>query len=256
MNTKDNPTKKAGKTGAKTAKKRNAKATKRVDPVPPDVADKFERKLGQLEESGIPRTGPAGPVRKLPDGGWQMDCGNAITIAMAPETPAPFAVTGPIRDKWLEEGGAFDADGNPGKLGYPVSDTIPYTSMGRAADRISRFREGDITWNSAKEVCYVSLNKPQFENAEETLSEGEGLYPKGLSPASDDVPVRPAPQPNEQPSSIKVFIDNLSLEEKFEALEKLIAAIKEDTEDLQVRCDEAEEALDEAESSRDEDEDE
>ena len=254
MNAIGNTTKSAGKTGAKTAKKRTAKATKGAAPVPPDIAAKFERKLVQLRETGIPRIGPAGPIRNLPDGGWQMDCGNAITIAMAPGTSAPFAVTGPIRDKWMEEGGAFDADGNPGKLGYPVSDTIPYTSMGRAADRISRFQEGDITWNSAKEVCYVSLNKPQFENAEETLP--EGLYPKGCSPAGDGFPVWPAPQPNGQPSSIKVFIDNLSLEEKFEALERLIAAIKEETEDLQARCDEAEEALDEAESSRDEDEDE
>lgn len=250
MNAKANETKRAGTTGAKTAKKQTAKATKRVDPVPSDVADKFERKLGQLKENGIPRIGPAGPIRKLPDGGWQMDCGNAITIAMAPGTPAPFAVTGAIRDKWLEEGGAFDEAGNPGKLGYPVSDTIPYTSMGRPADRISRFQEGDITWNSAKEVCYVSLNK-QFENAAESLSEGKGLYPVG-----DAFPVWPAPQSNEQPSSISKFIESLSTEEKFEALEKLVAAIKADAEELQARCYEAEEALDEAESSRDEDEDE
>ena len=208
MNTKDNPTKKAGKTGAKTAKKRNATATKRVDPVPPDVAAKFERKLGQLKKPGVPRIGPAGPIRKLPDGGWQMDCGNAITIAMAPETPGPFAVTGAIRDKWLEEGGAFDADGNPGKLGYPVSDTIPYTSMGREADRISRFQEGEITWNSAKNECYVGIRKTESKR--------------------------------EESSSIEKFIDSLSLEEKFEAIELLIASIKEDTEDLQDRCDEAE----------------
>ena len=220
--------KNAHKGGTAPAKKQASKKTgqpgvtkrpaHRGDSVPPDVVAKFGKKYDEMRNGLHPEIGAAGSIRKLPDGGWQMDCGDSATIAMAPGTDTPFAVMGAIRTKWLEEGGAFNEVGVPGKLGYPVSDERPYTSMGRPADRISSFQKGDITWNSAKNECYVALNEPS----------------------------RAAP---EGTPSITAFIDELSLEEKFAALKKLVAAIEEETENLMSRLDDSEDELNEAEEA-------
>ena len=117
----------------------------------------FRRAYERLKRDVYPEVGVPGAVFRNPDGGWQSNLENWAAITLRPGASEAFEVHGAICAKWYVLGGAFDENGRPGTLGYPLSNERAYRSMGRASDRISYFEHGDIAWNSAKHVCYVCL---------------------------------------------------------------------------------------------------
>lgn len=121
------------------------------------LLDLFRQTYRWIKQGPYPSIGRPGRLYRNPDGGWQCNCENWAAITLRPGSEEPFEVHGAICARWYAEGGAYNERGTPGKLGYPISDEKPYTSMGRRSDRVSYFERGDITWNSEKNVCYVSL---------------------------------------------------------------------------------------------------
>lgn len=121
------------------------------------ILDLFRETYRWVKQGPYPSIGNPGRLYRNPDGGWQCNCENGAAITLRPGSAEPFEVHGAICARWYAEGGAYNERGTPGKLGYPISDEKPYASMGRRSDRVSYFERGDITWNSEKNVCYVSL---------------------------------------------------------------------------------------------------
>lgn len=137
------------------------------DPETNAVLGKFQQTYDWLKKHQYPDVGKPGILYRNPDGGWQCNCENWAAITLRPGAAEPFEVHGAICARWYEEGGAFNEHGKPGKLGYPISDERPYSSMGRDSDRISYFERGDIVWNSERNTCYTSLKD---DNPETTFA--------------------------------------------------------------------------------------
>lgn len=57
-----------------------------------------------------------------PDGGWQMNLVNCAAITLCPGGGEPHETHSAICARWYKEGGAFNENGIPGWLGYPISD--------------------------------------------------------------------------------------------------------------------------------------
>lgn len=77
-----------------------------------------QQQIGPFNESAIYQN---------PDGGWQLNLEQPGTayraaITLRPNDEAPHETHGVIGARWFQEGGAFDVNGIPGRLGYPVSD--------------------------------------------------------------------------------------------------------------------------------------
>jgi len=99
------------------------------------AATAIDRKAQQL---GRNRLGTAlADIRTARDGtGRYREYDNGV-IYWSPETGA-HAVTGPIRDEWMNRGA------ESGELGYPVSDE---STAPDGISRMVRFQRGNITWN-------------------------------------------------------------------------------------------------------------
>lgn len=113
--------------------------------------------VGPFDEAGIYQN---------PDGGWQLNLSPSAAITLRPCDDEPHETHGGICERWRSLGGAFNVQ-MPGRLGYPVSDEDSYPLLGSANDRISRFQNGYITWdsiNNATEVHYyqrsLQVTKP------------------------------------------------------------------------------------------------
>ncbi len=105
----------------------------------------FKRKYDELRAGPYPQIGQPNAPYQLPDGGWQMDCGNWAAITLRPGTTTPYAVTGRICERWYAEGGVYNEKMEKGRLGHPTSDEVkissgPYT-------KVSHFEHGRIYWN-------------------------------------------------------------------------------------------------------------
>ncbi len=77
-----------------------------------------QQQIGPFNESAIYQN---------PDGGWQLNLEQPGTayraaITLRPNDEAPHETHGVIGARWFQEGGAFDVNGIPGWLGYPVKD--------------------------------------------------------------------------------------------------------------------------------------
>ena len=129
------------------------------------ILDLFRQTYRWIKQGPYPSIGNPGRLYRNPDGGWQCNCENWAAITLRPGSTEPFEVHGAICARWYAEGCAYNERGTPGKLGYPISDEKPYASMGRRSDRVSYFERGDITWNSEKNVCYVSLKNGNGQKA-------------------------------------------------------------------------------------------
>ena len=123
------------------------------------IARKFQAKYDWLKREQYPSVGEpdATGIYRNPDGGWQCNYSNWCAIVLRPGETEAREVHGAICARWYQEGGAFNESGKRGNLGYPISDELQYTSMGRATDRIQYFERGEITWNSQTNECYVAL---------------------------------------------------------------------------------------------------
>ena len=99
-----------------------------------EVIALFRDKYAYLKALCQHQIGPfnASAIYQNPDGGWQLnleqpgtDCKAAITLR--PNDEVPHETHGVIGARWFQEGGAFDKNGIPGRLGYPVEDERPTT---------------------------------------------------------------------------------------------------------------------------------
>lgn len=66
-------------------------------------------------------------IYQNPDGGWQLNLEQPGTdykaaITLRPGDDDPHEMHGVIGARWFQEGGAFDVNGIPGWLGYPIAD--------------------------------------------------------------------------------------------------------------------------------------
>ena len=82
------------------------------------------------------------------ESGWQLNLDQFAAITLRSSDDKPHEIHGGICRCWYENGGAFDERGNPGKLGFPISDEEVYAEDGDPADRISHFENGDIIWTA------------------------------------------------------------------------------------------------------------
>ena len=85
-----------------------------------DLQTVCQQQIGPFNESAIYQN---------PDGGWQLNLEQPGTdykaaITLRPNDEVPHETHGVIGARWFQEGGAFDAHGNPGLLGYPVADEV------------------------------------------------------------------------------------------------------------------------------------
>lgn len=123
------------------------KATGPVSTIPDDIISIFRRKYESLKAGSYRQIGEPGVPYRLPDGGWQMDCGNNAAITLRPGANAAYAVTGPFCEQWKSYGGAF-VNGKKGKLGYPTADEIIVRATVLGCKQIT-FEYGSMYWNAA-----------------------------------------------------------------------------------------------------------
>ncbi len=85
----------------------------------------FREKYSYLK-SIYPQVGPfdEGKIYQNPDGGWQLNLENWAAITLRSGDEESHEVHGEICKRWYSDGGAFNETGEPGWLGYPVSDQI------------------------------------------------------------------------------------------------------------------------------------
>ncbi|MBR4250887.1 MAG: hypothetical protein IKQ15_01125 [Kiritimatiellae bacterium] len=89
-----------------------------------EVLALFRDKYAYLK-SVYPEVGPfdESKLHQKPGGGWQIDLENWAAITIRPDADEPHETHGAICERWYQEGGAFNNDGIPGWLGYPIADT-------------------------------------------------------------------------------------------------------------------------------------
>ena len=93
-----------------------------------------------------PSVGPFDENRlyQNPDRGWQMNFENCAAITLRPGDDQPLETHGAICARWYQEGGAFNERGEPGRLGYPISEEMILVQKGDASNRVSNFKRRGI----------------------------------------------------------------------------------------------------------------
>ena len=138
---------------------------------------KFNAKFSKLK-SVFPEIGIPHDIYQLPDGGWQMNCGNAA-ITLQPGKTELHEVHGGIWTRWDAEGGVFNEKKERGWLGYPISDEQDAGNTRRNTDRISYFENGIILWNSRTNETFT-LKYPQTVVVSEKSALPDGDLTGGL----------------------------------------------------------------------------
>lgn len=118
-----------------------------------------QRRIGPFDESAIYQN---------PEGGWQLNLEQPGTdykaaITLCPNDDVPHDTHGIIGARWFQEGGAFDVNGIPGRLGYPIADEneeTVFVNLPSLRGPHDTVRETRI-WNST--TIAVSSACSQFE---------------------------------------------------------------------------------------------
>lgn len=116
-------------------------------------------------------------IYQNPDGGWQLNLEQPGTdykaaITLRPNDEVPHETHGVIGARWFREGGAFDVNGIPGWLGYPIADentatiSVDLPSLRGPHDTVRETR----IWNSPS--ISVSSACSQFEFGRIEFREG------------------------------------------------------------------------------------
>ena len=140
-----------------------------------EVLTLFRDKYAYLK-TVYPSVGPFDDtvIYQNPDGGWQLNLSPCAAITLRPDCGEPYETHGAICARWYEEGGAFNEDGKPGKLGYPVNDEDDFHgSDAKPGDRFSIFQHARIVWR-------MNLEKTEIHSDPTMRKEGDiGLVLSG-----------------------------------------------------------------------------
>ena len=92
-----------------------------------EIENLFRQKYDLLDNAYHRDVGPFDTTKmyRNPDGGWQLNLQNWAAITIRPGDAEAHETHGAICAKWYVLGAAFDENGVPGLLGYPVTDEIP-----------------------------------------------------------------------------------------------------------------------------------
>lgn len=110
-----------------------------------EVVALFRDKYAHLK-TVYPTVGPFEEIclYQNPDGGWQMNFENCAAITLRYGDNEPYETHGAICARWYEEGGAYNEQGKPGRLGYPISDEMFLVQKGNNFARVSNFKRRGI----------------------------------------------------------------------------------------------------------------